>query len=87
MGCRNTVFHAAAAERGGPRPALRERGVRRFRDRARARDARTRCARIVGAYRRLVAGERHGRATCGGALRTESGYGVVRGSLRVMTQD
>jgi putative protease len=82
VGCRNTVFHAAAQSAAGIVPAAQKSGVRRFRIelvRERAADV----ARIVEAYRRLLAG-----SLLPGdvfrALKTESGYGVVRGSLRVL---
>jgi putative protease len=40
-------------------------------------------SRVVHAYRELLAGRRGGREVFG-ALRASGGYGVVRGSLRVL---
>jgi putative protease len=82
VGCRNTVFHAAAQSAAGLLDALRARGVRRFRVEL-VREDPAEVARVVGTYRELV----DGRAVAAEAwrrLRTESGYGVVRGSLRVL---
>jgi putative protease len=82
VGCRNTVFHASPQSAAGLVPALRERGVRRFRIEL-VREAPDEVRRVVETYRRLV----EGRAAAGDVwrtLRTESGYGVVRGSLRVL---
>ena len=82
VGCRNTVFHAVPQSAAGLVPALRERGVRRFRVEL-VREAPDEVSRVVGMYRQLV----EGRAAAGDVwrtLRTESGYGVVRGSLRVL---
>jgi putative protease len=89
VGCRNTVFHGAAQSAASLVPALTAAGVRRFRIelvRQTAADA----ARLVGAYRSLMAGARTAaevwrdlRTTAAGAGSRE-GYGVVRGSLRVI---
>lgn len=83
VGCRNTVFHAAAQSAAGVVPAAQRSGVRRFRIEL-VREKPEEVGRIVGVYRRLCAG-----AIAPGevfrALGTESGYGVVRGSLRVIT--
>jgi putative protease len=82
VGCRNTVFHAAPQSAAALVPSLRDRGVRRFRIEL-VREAPTEVARVVGMYRRLV----DGHAAAGEVwktLQTESGYGVVRGSLRVL---
>jgi putative protease len=82
VGCRNTVFHAAAQSAAGVVPALQASGVRRFRVEL-VREAPADVARIVDAYRALLAG----RADAGEVkkrLRTEGGYGVVTGSLRVL---
>ena len=82
VGCRNTVFHAAAQSAAGVAQAAKRGGVRRFRVelvREKAADVK----RIVETYRALLAG-----TTAPGdvfrVLGTESGYGVVRGSLRVL---
>jgi putative protease len=82
VGCRNTVFHASPQSAAGLVPALRERGVRRFRVEL-VREPPEEVTRVVGMYRQLV----EGRAEAGEvwrSLKTESGYGVVRGSLRVI---
>jgi putative protease len=82
VGCRNTVFHAAPQSAAGLVPALQKSGVRRFRVelvRERAADA----ARIVGVYRALLGGTQ-APAEVWKALRADGGYGVVRGSLRVL---
>lgn len=82
VGCRNTVFHAAAQSAAGVVAAAKKAGVRRFRVelvREKAEDV----ARIVETYRRLLAGA-IGPAEVFRTLGTEGGYGVVRGSLRVL---
>jgi putative protease len=82
VGCRNTVFHAAPQSAAGLVAALHDRGVRRFRIEL-VREAPAEVARLVQTYRNLL----DGRAAAGEVwrtLRTESGYGVVRGSLRVL---
>jgi putative protease len=82
VGCRNTVFHASPQSAAGLVPALRERGVRRFRVEL-VREDPAEVRRVVAMYRALI----EGRAAAGEvwrALKTESGYGVVRGSLRVI---
>jgi putative protease len=87
VGCRNTVFHAAAQSAASVIPALQRSGVRRFRIelvRERAEDV----ARIVHAYRALLSGRSSPDEVWRGLNsergRTEKGYGVVRGSLRVI---
>jgi putative protease len=82
VGCRNTVFHAAAQSAASLVPRLVEQGVGRFRVelvRERAADV----ARIVESYRALLAGRRQPEAVWR-ELRAAGGYGVVRGSLRVV---
>ncbi len=82
VGCRNTVFHASPQSAAGLVPALRARGVRRFRIEL-VREEPAEAARVVETYRALL----EGRAEAGEvwrSLRTESGYGVVKGSLRVL---
>ena len=76
------MFHAAPQSAAGLVGGLRERGVRRFRIEL-VREKPEEVARVVGVYQRLIAG----RATAEEvwrSLRTESGYGVVKGSLRVL---
>jgi putative protease len=82
VGCRNTVFHAAAQSAAHVVLALRDRGVGRFRIEL-VRETAEDVARIVGAYRSLLEG-RSAAADVRRALRTEGGYGVVSGSLRVL---
>ena len=82
VGCRNTVFHAAAQSAAGIVPALQSRGVRRFRVEL-VREGAEDVHRVVGQYRALLAGRATG-AEVFRALRAEGSYGVVRGSLRVV---
>jgi putative protease len=82
VGCRNTVFHAAAQSAAAVVPALVETGVRRFRIEV-VRESAEEVRRLVGAYRALLGG----RMTPGEVvhdLRAGGGYGVVAGSLRVV---
>jgi putative protease len=82
VGCRNTVFHAAPQSAASLVGALRERGVRRYRIEL-VRESPAEVAHLVEAYRQLTGG----RAVASDVwrrLKTESGYGVVRGSLRVL---
>ncbi len=82
VGCRNTVFHAAPQSAASLVPRLVERGVRRFRIEL-VRESPAEVTRIVRAYAALIAGERSGPDVTK-ELRTGSGYGVVKGSLRVL---
>jgi putative protease len=82
VGCRNTVFHAAAQSAASVFKTAIRCGVQRFRIelvRENAKDV----ERIVSTYRRLWAGEIDVMDVYR-ALRTEGGYGVVKGSLRVL---
>ncbi len=82
VGCRNTVFHAAAQSAAGLVAALQKSGVRRFRIEL-VRETDDDVKRIVKLYRALL----DGRADAGDVrrrLRAEGGYGVVTGSLRVL---
>jgi putative protease len=84
VGCRNTVFHArpqSAAELVG---AARAAGVRRFRIELVREDAAA-TADLVAAYRALIAGEATAKATLK-RVKVAGGYGVVKGSLRVLDQ-
>jgi putative protease len=83
VGCRNTVFHAAAQSAAELVPRLARHGVRRFRVEL-VRESGADVARIVDAYRRLIAGSLRP-AELWRTLRTDGGYGVVRGSLRVLS--
>jgi putative protease len=82
VGCRNTVFHAQAQSAAHVVGALRAAGVRRFRIEL-VRESAEDVARIVAAYTRLLAGQA-APAEVWRALKTEGGYGVVKGSLRVL---
>jgi putative protease len=90
VGCRNTVFHGAAQSAAGLVPALAAAGVRRFRIEL-VRQTADEVTRLVRAYRALIEGARtpaevwrelRSAATGGGS---REGYGVVRGSLRVIS--
>jgi putative protease len=72
VGCRNTVFHAAAQSARASWSRRAARGGAALSRRARARGGRRRRAHRRGVPPRLL------------ALRTEGGYGVVRGSLRLL---
>ncbi len=82
VGCRNTVFHAAAQSAASLVPALAKHGVARFRVELVREDA-VQVARIVESYKALLAGTR-APGEVYRALRADGGYGVVRGSLRVL---
>jgi putative protease len=82
VGCRNTVFHAAAQSAAHVVSALQGRGVRRFRVEL-VREGAEEVGKIVSAYRRLLGGEASA-PDVWRTLRTEGHYGVVRGSLRVL---
>jgi putative protease len=81
VGCRNTVFHAAAQSAADLVPRLSR--VRRFRIEL-VRETAAEVGTLVETYRALIAG----RATAKEVwrrLKVDSGYGVVRGSLRVVS--
>ena len=82
VGCRNTVFHAVPQSAAGLLPALKKAGVRRYRIELVREDA-TDVRKVVGAYRALLEGQLSA-SDVWGLLKAETGYGVVRGSLRVM---
>ena len=82
VGCRNTIFHAAPQSAADLVPQLVRGGVRRFRIEL-VRESAAEVTRAVAAYKRLIAGE-IGPVEVTRGLRTEGGYGVVRGSLRVI---
>ena len=85
IGCRNTVFHGKAQSAAELVPGLRGAGVRRFRIEL-VRETPDLVDLLVRGYRALVDGTTSARALwqqlsstgCG------TGYGVVRGSLRVL---
>ncbi len=82
VGCRNTVFHAAAQSAASVVGACKRAGVRRWRIEL-VREAPAEVERLVGAYRDLLRG-----AVDAGelwkSLRVEGASPVVRGSLRVI---
>ncbi len=83
VGCRNTVFHARPQSAVQLVPQLAAAGVRRFRIEL-VRETATDTARIVSAYRRAI--ETPARAhDVWAELRTDGGYGVVKGSLRIVS--
>jgi putative protease len=82
VGCRNTVFHAAAQSAASVLKTAVRCGVGRFRIEL-VRETAKDVERIVSTYRRLWAGELDVMEAIR-ALRTEGGYGVVKGSLRVL---
>ncbi len=84
VSCRNTVFHAAAQSAAGVVESARRAGVGRFRIEL-VRESAADATRIVEAYRGLLE-ERTSPAEVFRTLRAEGGYGVVKGSLRVLAQ-
>jgi U32 family peptidase len=82
VGCRNTVFHAKPQSAASLVPIAMKAGARRFRIEL-VRESAADVTRLVGTYGALLSGA-ESPATVFRALRTEEGYGVVRGSLRVM---
>jgi putative protease len=82
VGCRNTVFHASAQSAASVVHVLQKGGVRRFRVEL-VRESVDDVARIVGAYRALLAGQSTAPEVWR-TLKAEGGYGVVAGSLRVL---
>lgn len=82
VGCRNTVFHARPQSAVQLLPELARAGVRRFRIEL-VRETAEDVSRLVRAYRRAIEDPARS-ATVWKELRTEGGYGVVKGSLRVI---
>ncbi|MGC4086950.1 MAG: U32 family peptidase [Polyangiaceae bacterium] len=82
VGCRNTVFHGASQSAAALVEGLRAAQVGRFRIEL-LRESESETSALVSAYRALLRGELSGRAVWQ-QLKAESGYGVVRGSLRVV---
>jgi putative protease len=83
VGCRNTVFHASPQSAAELVPALQHAGVRRFRVEL-VRESAEEVARTVRSYRDVLDGRQTGREIFRN-LRASGGYGVVRGSLRVLS--
>jgi putative protease len=83
VGCRNTVFHAAAQSAAHLVPALRQRaGVTRFRIELVREEAAT-VATLVGGYRAVLRAERSPQSLWD-ELRASPATPVVRGALRVL---
>lgn len=82
VGCRNTVFHASPQSAAELVPGLLKAGVQRFRVEL-VRESAEETTRVVSAYRALLSGRVTGREVFRD-LRASGGYGVVRGSLRVL---
>jgi putative protease len=83
VGCRNTVFHARPQSAVQLLPQLAEAGVARFRIEL-VREKAADVTRLVAAYRRAI--EAPARAhDVWAELRTDGGYGVVKGSLRILS--
>jgi len=83
VGCRNTVFHARPQSAVQLLPQLAAAGVTRFRIEL-VRETAADVTRLVGAYRRAI--EEPARAhDVWRELRLDGGYGVVKGSLRVVS--
>jgi putative protease len=84
VGCRNTVFHASPQSAAELVPALQRAGVRRFRLEL-VRESAEETERVVRCYRELLSGRTSGKEIFRN-LRASGGYGVVRGSLRVLDE-
>lgn len=82
VGCRNTVFHASPQSAAELVPALLRASVRRFRIEL-VRESAEQAAHAVRSYRAVLDGRLTGRAVFQ-TLKASGGYGVVRGSLRVL---
>lgn len=82
VGCRNTVFHARPQSGAYFVPTLLTRGVRHFRIEL-VRESPEQVAELVRGYKALLRGDMAPTALVS-QLRAEEGYGVVRGSLRVL---
>jgi putative protease len=82
VGCRNTVFHARPQSAATLLPAARRAGVARFRIEL-VRESAADVAELVRTYRSVLAGEL-GPKEAVKRLRIAAGYGVVKGSLRVL---
>jgi putative protease len=77
------VFHGSSQSAAALIPELRAAGVGRFRIEF-VRESAQEVTLVVSAYLALLAGTVSGREAWK-RLRAESGYGVVRGSLRVVS--
>jgi putative protease len=82
VGCRNTVFHAKPQSAVQLVPQLSAAGVRRYRIEL-VRESADDVGRLVRAYRRALEAPAQAHEIWR-ELRTEGGWGVVKGSLRVL---
>lgn len=82
IGCRNTVFHARSQSAASAVQGAQKAGVGRFRVEL-VRENAEEVTKVVGVYKRLLAGQLAA-ADVFKELSAEKGYGVVRGSLRVL---
>lgn len=82
VGCRNTVFHAKPQSAVQLVPQLATAGVRRFRIEL-VRESEDDVTKLVRAYLRVLEAPAKAHEVWR-ELRTEGGYGVVKGSLRVI---
>ena len=82
VGCRNTVFHAAAQSAAPLLPGLTKSGVKRFRVEL-VRQDEAEVKTLVRVYRDVIAGNVSATAARQ-SLKSSHGYGVVSGSLRVL---
>ncbi|MBS2017521.1 MAG: U32 family peptidase [Deltaproteobacteria bacterium] len=83
VGCRNTVFHARAQSALQLLPQLASAGVARFRIEL-VRESADDVRRLVTSYQRAVDDPARAHEVWR-ELRTDAGYGIVKGSLRVVT--
>jgi putative protease len=82
VGCRNTVFHAVSQSAASLVGAAQDAGASRFRIEL-VRETPSDVAELVLAYRTLLSRAASAKDTLK-RLRTAGGYGVVKGSLRVL---
>jgi putative protease len=82
VGCRNTVFHAQPQSAASLVGVAQKAGVGRFRIEL-VRERPDDVAALVHAYRGLLSGTTSAKDVLK-QLRTSGGYGVVKGSLRVL---
>ena len=85
VGCRNTVFHERAQSAASLVAGAKRAGVTRYRIELVREDAAA-VVDLVGAYKALLDGAASAKATLK-RLKTSGGYGVVKGSLRVLEQE
>jgi U32 family peptidase len=83
VGCRNTVFHAHPQSAANLVPALQARGVTRYRIEL-VRETPSQVTALVATYRALLKAETTPEAAWRTLRVKDGGYGVVRGSLRVL---